>query len=79
VFFELIQHLVFTKIALNEMDVMNRLHFEKIESDHHAGIANPPGSDLGPATRRCAKVDDDLARLEQLVLVVDLQQFEGGA
>ena len=44
-----------------------------------SGSLHPLGRDLGPAAGRRAEVDDALAGLQEAVLVVDLDQLEGGA
>ena len=72
-FFELLQYVVFTKVALNEMDVVNWFHFQQIKRNHHATITHALGGNLRPATRCGTEVDNNLATLEQLVLVVDLK------
>ena len=71
------------EIELQELDAGDRLHRQEVDGDHLAPLpstdAHPLGRHLGPAARRGAEVDHALAGLEQAVLVVDLDQLEGGA
>ena len=66
------------KVELDEFDARHGI-------DVAGGRCRPPapsrptfrGGDLRPAARRGAEIDDALAGLEQIVLLVDLQQLEG--
>ena len=70
------------KVALDEFDPRYRRHLEAIDRHDlppplHA--ADALRRDLAPAAGRGAEIDHPRALLEQMVLVVDLDQFEGGA
>src|SRR6185312_7569573 len=57
-------------------------HLENVDRDHLAlpvRRADAPGRDLAPAAGRGAEIDHAAAGLEHAMLVVDLDQLEGGA
>src|SRR5262249_39826306 len=64
------------------LNARQRGHIENIDCNHAApalrGI-DALGRNLAPAPRRRAEIDDPRARLEQVMLVVDLNQLERGA
>src|SRR5262249_50594272 len=77
------------KVALDEFDARYGRHLKAIDRHDFSPPlhAVPPPlhaadalhRDLAPAARRGAEIDHACALLEQMVLVVDLDQFEGGA
>ena len=85
------QHLVLAKVALQEGHALDRLECEHVERDDGAvqrargrrrragGPAELAPHVLAPGARRRAQVDDQLAGLEQVQLLVDLLQLVGGA
>ena len=58
---------------------IHAVHVDRHDATAAVGRAHPLGGDLRPAARCGAKVDDFLAGFEQMILVVDLDQLEGGA
>ena len=77
-FFQLLQHVVFAKIALDEVYAVNWLHLQQIERKDQTAIANPLDRHLRPAPGRCSKNDYPLSTPQQLILVVYLHQLESG-
>ena len=66
-----------------EIDAGDRRHVQEVDR-HHPALARRPRRTrsrrhLAPAAGRGAEIDDALAALEEAVLVVDLDQLEGGA
>jgi hypothetical protein len=73
---------VIQKIQPGEFDIGDRLDFEQIDCNHSAAAL--PGFHalsryLTPASRRRTEIEHLLAGLQDAVLVVDLDQLEGGA
>src|SRR4029453_7687999 len=70
------------KIAPDEVDTGDRCHLQTIDGDDFPlplRAADAPRRDLAPAAGRGAEIDHPHAWLEQMVLVVDLDELEGGA
>ena len=70
------------EVHLPELHPFDRVHLQEIDGDHPSPAlmrANPRRRDLAPAAGRGAEIDNALARLEQLVLVVDLDELVGRA
>ena len=71
------------KIAPDEVDTGDRCHLQTIGGDNSLPLplraADAPRRDLAPAAGRGAEIDHPRAGLEQMLLVVDLDELEGGA
>ncbi len=70
------------EILQQQPDPGYRVDLEIVDADHEriAGLrAGGLGCDLAPAARCGAEVHDPLPALEEFVLLVDLDQLEGGA
>ena len=70
------------EVELAELDTRDRRHVEDVDRHHLAAAlrgADPLRRDLAPAAGRGAEIDHAAARLEQAILVVDLDQLVGGA
>jgi hypothetical protein len=73
--------LLVEEVEFEEVDTCHGLNGKKVDGDDPAsslGEADLAGCDLRPAARSRAKIHDALARLEELVLLVDLDQLIGG-
>src|SRR5438876_536536 len=70
------------KVAPDEADTGDRCHLQTIDGDNFPPplrAADASRRDLAPAAGRGTEIDHPRARLEQMVLVVDLDELEGGA
>ena len=86
------EHRVLAEVALHEGHALDRLEVEHVERDDGAVQRADGGAAgasllrrelaahvLAPGAGRRAQVDDELARLQQVQLLVDLLQLVGGA
>jgi len=67
------------KVDARELDAGDRFHVEHVNGDHAAAFANALRRHLAPAAGRGAQIDHARAWPQQMVLVVDLGELEGGA
>ena len=74
---EALRRVLVEEVHDRELDAGNRVDVQQVDADDAALalLAEPHlrRGDLRPAARRRAEIDDALAGLEQLVLVVDLR------
>lgn len=74
----LLEHAVFGEVALDEVDVVQRVHRQDVAGDDPAVVADDLARHLRPAAGRRAQVHDQHAGADQLVLLVQLEQLVAG-
>ena len=70
------------KIEQHEVDTSDRLYVENVDRDDLSpalGGSDAPRRNVAPAAGRRAQIHDTPTRLQQAVLIVDLDQLVGGA
>jgi hypothetical protein len=77
--FQLFQHAVLAEVAVDELDAADTLHRQDVERDDASLLTQALARDLRPPARRRAEVDDDHARLEQMVAIDQFFEFEDRA
>src|SRR6185437_3704536 len=63
---------------MKNLDAGHRLHLQNVDGDDVPGLTDALCRNLGPAARRCTKIKDTRAFLQEMEFGIEFDQLEGG-
>ena len=78
----LVQHLRIGHVTDKNLDPVQHIGFQKINTNKHRAAAAKPaavGDDLQPAAGGASQIDNRHSRLQQFIAVINLFQLQRGA